>query len=171
MNENTNPTPVEVTSTPSVAPASTVAPTDNRKKIIFLVAFVVVAVAALIAGLLITQNGNVIAPAASPNQLLIRQTIAEVKENIDFPVKFDENTTWNDVIEKPNAIHYDYTLIGIDPAQVKESQIKDYLVTSLCGNKDTKVLLDKDINLEFLYKIENSAKTYFFMVNNTDCKK
>jgi len=133
----------------------------NYKPIIIAAAAILIAVVALA----IVMN----VPKGEPNQELIKQTISEVKKITTFPKKLDEVTTWTDILEEPGAIRYEYTLDGVKPEQLTEAVLKTYLVTTLCKNKDTKLILDKEINMNYSYKFGNATETFFVSITQKDC--
>lgn len=101
---------------------------------------------------------------------LINQAVREVKTQISLPYQLDQVTKMVDVTAEPNAIRYHYILSGIDTSKITNNLLKNSLIQNLCSNKDTKGLLNQDINMEYSYSVENSTQKYFVSFTKTDCK-
>jgi len=130
--------------------------------IVFLLAFGVVRY--------LTQE--VISPSGSSASKaeLINQTVKEVKASMSLPNQVDEATTLVDITAEINAIRYHYVLSGLDTSNLSNDYLKSYLGTNICQNKDTKGLLDRDIDMEYSYSVENSTEKYFVSFTKTDCE-
>lgn len=133
--------------------------------VIFIIAFIIVFV--VVRGL--TQKGTNSILSSSFKEALIKQTVLKVKESVALPQQIDAATTLNDILEEPSAIRYEYTLHDIDTSKLSNEMLKNSLVPALCQNKDTRNILDKDINMEYDYKVKNSAKTFFVSISKADC--
>lgn len=101
---------------------------------------------------------------------LINQAVQEVKTQLPLPYKLDQVTTMTDVTAEPNAIRYHYVLSGIDTSKITNDLLRNSLIQNICSNKDTKSLLNQDINMKYSYSVENSTQTYFVSFTKTDCK-
>lgn len=101
---------------------------------------------------------------------LINQAVKEVKAQIPLPYKLDQVTTMVDVTAEPGAIRYHYILSGVDTSKITNDLLKNSLGAGICQNKDTKNLLNQDINMEYSYSVENSTQKYFVSFTKTDCK-
>ena len=101
---------------------------------------------------------------------LINQAVQEVKAQLPLPYKLDQVTTMVDVTAEPGAIRYHYVLSGIDTSKITNDLLKNSLGAGICQNKDTKNLLNQDINMEYSYSVENSTQKYFVSFTKTDCK-
>ncbi|MEI7750035.1 MAG: DUF4190 domain-containing protein [Candidatus Moraniibacteriota bacterium] len=101
---------------------------------------------------------------------IINQAVQGVKAQLPLPYKLDQVTTMVDVTAEPGAIRYHYVLSGIDTSKITNELLKNSLGASICQNKDTKNLLDQDINMEYSYSVENSTQKYFVSFTKTDCK-
>lgn len=114
-----------------------------------------------------TQSNNI--NDASKTEL-INQAIQAVKAQMSLPYQIDQATTLVDVTAEPRAIRYHFTLSGIDTNKITNEFLKNSLNPNICQNKDTKNLLNQDINMEYLYSVENSAQKYFVSFSKADCK-
>ena len=101
---------------------------------------------------------------------LINQAVREVKAQIPLPYQLDQVTKMVDVTAEPGAIRYHYILSGVDTSKITNSLLKNSLAQNICQNKDTKSLLNQDINMEYSYSVENSTQKYFVSFTKTDCK-
>lgn len=101
---------------------------------------------------------------------LINQAVQEVKAQLPLPYKLDQVTTMVDVTAEPGAIRYHYVLSGVDTSKITNDLLRNAVGPGLCQNKDTKNLLNQDINMEYSYSVENSAQKYFISFTKTDCK-
>ncbi len=99
---------------------------------------------------------------------LIIETVREIKTEMSLPSQIDELTTLTDITAQPSAIRYHYVLSNIDTSQLSNSYLKNYLISDLCGNSDTKNLLDSGIDMEYSY-IVDSGERYFMSFTKTDC--
>jgi len=101
---------------------------------------------------------------------LINQAVQETKAQLTLPYKLDQVTTMTDVTAESNAIRYHYILSGIDTSKITNDLLRNSLIQNICSNKDTKGLLNQDINMEYSYSVENSTQKYFVYFTKTDCK-
>lgn len=103
-------------------------------------------------------------------QELIDQSVKGVKESTVFPMELDEVTTWIGIIGTTDSVRYQYTLHDIDTTQVTNVVLRDMLIPAVCGNVDTKKILDEDIKMEYSYTVRNSSQSYFVSVSRSDCQ-
>lgn len=136
---------------------------------IFIIAFIIFFIIAFASVRYLTQKSTTAISGSDSKQEIVKQTILQVKSNVEFPQQLDAVTTWTGILEKPNAILYEYTLHDIDINQVNNEILKDYLAPSLCKNKDTKDILDNDILMEYSYKVTESTQSFFVSVDKGDC--
>lgn len=101
---------------------------------------------------------------------LINQVVSEVKTQLSLPYKLDQVTTMVDVTAQPGAIRYHYVLSGVDTSKITNELLKNSLSQNICQNKDTKNLLNQDINMEYSYSVESSLQKYFISFTKIDCK-
>ncbi len=144
-------------------------PKKNGKSILTGVVSVIVFLLAFGVVRYLTQE--VISPSGSSTSKaeLISQTVKEVKASMSLPSQVDEATTLVDITAELNAIRYHYVLSGLDTNNLSNDYLKTYLGTSICQNKDTKALLNQDINMEYSYSVKSSTKKYFISFTKTDC--
>lgn len=103
------------------------------------------------------------------NETLVQEAVSQIKETTKIPKQIDDNTTWVGITAKANAIHYDYTLSGIDTTDLNNSTLKQFLSQNICNNTELVDLMSKDINLEYSYKDLDTNKTYFVVFTESDC--
>lgn len=140
-----------------------------QRRAIFIIVFVIFFIIAFVSVRYLTQKGAAVISGNDSRQEIVKQVIIQVKSTVTLPQQLDAVTTWTGILEKPNAILYEYTLHDIDINQVNNEVLKNYLVSSLCKNKDTKNILDNDILMEYSYKVLDSAQSFFVSVNKGDC--
>lgn len=116
------------------------------------------------------ENANSPSNNGTSKVEIINQAVQEVKAQLPLPYKLDQVTTMVDVTAEPGAIRYHYVLSGIDTSKITNDLLKNSLGAGICQNKDTKNLLNQDINMEYSYSVENSAQKYFVSFTKTDCK-
>lgn len=100
---------------------------------------------------------------------LINEAVKEAKASVTFPYKSNETTTWIDITAESNAIRYYYVLSGSDASDFTNDLLKSYLTSGVCQTAETRNLLDRGINMEYSYAVENSIKNFFVSVSKTDC--
>ena len=120
------------------------------------------------------QSGTQITQPSNTNGTskteLINQTVQAVKTQMSLPYQIDQVTTLVDVTAEPGAIRYHYVLSGVDTSKITNDLLKNSVGSGICQNKDTKNLLNQDINMEYSYSVENSAQKYFVSFTKTDYK-
>lgn len=95
---------------------------------------------------------------------------AETKTKLHVPTKVDDYTTLTDITSSENAVIYHYVLSGIDETKITNKDLKSSLASSLCKETDTRVLLDKNISMQYNYTVENSPATFQIIITKADCK-
>ncbi|HWW41888.1 zinc ribbon domain-containing protein [Pedobacter sp.] len=100
---------------------------------------------------------------------LIQSAVQQIKTSMTLPNKLDQVTTLTDVTAEPGAIRYHYTLSGADTSNFSNDYVRSFLKPKVCGNSDTKSLLNEDINMEYSYVVEGTAQNYFTSFTKTDC--
>lgn len=100
---------------------------------------------------------------------LINETVREIKAEMALPNQIDEATTLVDITAEPSAIRYHYVLSGIDTSQLSNSYLKNYLISNICENADTKNLLDYGIDMEYSYVVQDTAEKYFVSFTKSVC--
>jgi hypothetical protein len=104
-------------------------------------------------------------------QDIIRETVRELWTEMTIPQQLDSVTKLVNISAETNAIRYHYILSGIDETKISNDLLRDHLVSGVCGNTDTKKLLDMDVNMEYSYIVENSNQKYFVSVTKTNCSQ
>lgn len=115
-------------------------------------------------------SGNTDDESNSSTKDLIRQTVAEVKNETTLPQQIDDVTKLVDITAEDNAIRYHYILSGIDTANISNSVIKESVLSGACNNKNVLNTLNADINMQYSYKVASSNQTYFVEITSSDCK-
>ncbi|MBI4262357.1 hypothetical protein HY624_02420 [Candidatus Uhrbacteria bacterium] len=141
-------------------------PTPQKKSTVITIASIVFAVLAYYAGSYVVRKFY----PRKDKQAAISEIVAEAKRQLSLPKQLDEFNTLVDITAEPNAIRYHKTLVGIDTSELTNDGLKTALGPNVCANKDTRSLLDKDMNVEYAYTVQGSAETYFFAVSKEDCK-
>jgi hypothetical protein len=100
---------------------------------------------------------------------LISQTVTEAKSNIIFPNKLDDYTVLTDITPELNGIQYHYLVTGIEPSDFPEEEIKSNISQNICDTPEMIYLLNKDIDMQYSYSIENFTDTYSFTFSKKDC--
>ena len=100
---------------------------------------------------------------------LINETVREIKAEMTLPSQLDEVTKLVDISAQPNAIRYHYVLSGVDTSSLSNTYLKNFLITDICGNADTKNLLDYEINMEYSYTVDTGER-YFITFTKYDCQ-
>ena len=103
-------------------------------------------------------------------QDIIKQAVAQLKNETPLPKNLDASTTLTDIQEAPSAFRYTYTLHDIDVSKLSNESLKSSIAPTLCGTADTRNNLDKGINMEYSYQVKDSAQTFLFTVSKADCK-
>jgi len=100
---------------------------------------------------------------------LINETVREIKAEMVLPSQLDEVTKLVDISAQPDAIRYHYVLTDVDTSSLSNAYLKNFLVSDICGNTDTKSLLvDHGINMEYSYTV-NTGERYFVTFTKADC--
>ncbi|MEA3272802.1 MAG: zinc-ribbon domain-containing protein [Patescibacteria group bacterium] len=100
---------------------------------------------------------------------LINETVREIKAEMTLPSQLDEVTKLVDISAQPNAIRYHYILSGVDASSLSNAYLKNFLISDICGNADTKNLLDYEINMEYSYTVDTGER-YFITFTKYDCQ-
>ncbi|MDD5481964.1 MAG: zinc ribbon domain-containing protein [Candidatus Shapirobacteria bacterium] len=100
---------------------------------------------------------------------LINETVREIKAEMTLPNQLDEVTKLVDISAQTDAIRYHYVLTDVDTSSLSNAYLKNFLVSDICGNADTKSLLvDHGINMEYSYTV-NTGERYFVTFTKADC--
>lgn len=142
--------------------------TDKKSTLTSIVS-VVVFILAIGVGKYLIQGDSSTGNNSQSKVEIINQAVKEAKLSITLPSQLDSATTLTDITAETNAIRYHYILANIDTSSVSNESLKSYLKTSICGTEATKNLLNRDINMEYSYTVENIAQSYFISFNKADC--
>lgn len=99
----------------------------------------------------------------------ISELVKEIKTKITLPSQIDGATTLVDITAEPNAIRYHYILSGVDLSNFTNDYLKNYLISGICQNKDTKNLLNQRLNMEYSYIVKDKTQTFFVSFTKEDC--
>ena len=102
-------------------------------------------------------------------QALIEKGVEEALDAFDPPRQIDEVTVLTDVTAEQNAIHYHYTLVDVDPSAVTQEVLEGIVLPSLCSTKETRQVLDQDVNMKYTYTVESSGDEYDLEFSKSDC--
>ena len=117
-----------------------------------------------------TQEQDTDELSGSERQEFIQEAVQSATSDITFPVEVDQVTTVTGIVATPTAIRYEYTLHDIDESLLSDELLKNGTMPSLCQTAETRIdILDRGINMEYSYQVENSTQTYFFSVSKEDC--
>lgn len=134
---------------------------------------VMVFIVAFIAFRYLGEKGTSAVIGEPSKQELIQQAVQSAKSQTTFPQELDSITTFTDMIEQPGAIRYLYILHDADEAQLAaltNADLKDSIAPQVCSTPETRNnVLNKDINMEYLYSVKGSSQTFFFSVSKADC--
>ncbi len=144
-------------------------PKKGIKSTLMSVVSVVVFLLAIGVGKYLIQGDSSISSSSQSKEELIIQAVKETKSSMVLPTKLDDSTMLTDITAETNAIRYHAVLTNVDTTGVTDETIKVYLKKSVCGNDATKNLLNRDINMEYSYTVENIAQSYFVSFNKADC--
>lgn len=136
----------------------------GKKSTLTSVVSVIVFILAIGVGRYLTQEATT--PSATE---LASKGATEAKASLTLPKRLDDVTTLVDITSEQNSIHYHYILNDIDTTQISNSLLKNNLTPSVCQNADTKNLLDKGIEMDYSYNVENSSESFFVSITKADC--
>lgn len=171
--ENPQPVPPFQASQPT-PPAAPQPPTPPVKKkrgtlvtIIAIVVFIVVyALFRIIGGAVGTTIGESL---SGGKPAFIAKTAQDAKEQLNVPTKIDDVTTLTDITGTDTAVVYHYVLNGVTADQISADKLKTQLISKDCSTESTHNVLNKDINLEYSYVIENTTDTFDIIITKADC--
>ena len=81
----------------------------------------------------------------------------ELRLNDGLPQMVDSKTELNDIYIKGMTVTYTYQLKNIDVQEAKEIKEvnKDFIEHNACKDEQIRCLLQKDLDVQFVYKIKN----------------
>ena len=104
------------------------------------------------------------------NKEIIKQVVKIAKSNSVFPQKVNNTTTYTDITAEPNTIKYHYLVSSLDENNFLQDKLKSFLISNVCTKKESTYLLNKGINIEFSYVVENSSTAYLITLTKEDCR-
>jgi hypothetical protein len=104
----------------------------------------------------------------SPTELA-SEGAQQAKSSTTLPYQVDEVTTLTDITSADNTIQYHYTLHDADTSSLTNEALKSSIKPSVCANTSTTNLLNRGVNLQYLYAVSGSEQ-YSFLVTQTDCQ-
>ncbi|MFA5755266.1 MAG: zinc-ribbon domain-containing protein [Candidatus Paceibacterota bacterium] len=145
---------------------------EKKSPLIGIVSFIVL-ILAIGTGRYLTQGDFLLSKNQSIQSdstvELVRKTVKEVKDSMVLPNQIDDVTRLVDITAELSAIRYHYILTGIDESNLSNDYLKNYLTSGVCENKDTKNLLNRGINMEYSYLVEDTTSNYFVSITKEDC--
>ncbi len=124
-------------------------------KIVGVVAAVAVAIGAWIATTAILN-----ALSGPPKQQVIEAAVEQALAQFDPPQQLDEVTIITDVKAEPDAIHYFYELVDVDPSLVDAEVLEGIVGPGLCGSAETRNVLDQDVAMRYTYVVRDTGDSY-----------
>jgi hypothetical protein len=137
--------------------------------VIGIVSSILIIVGILVAIVLVNVNQYAEKAKNSIGNYSTSSIVGEIKKNLVLPYKVDSMTSLTDIIAEPNAVRYQYIISGGDTSGLTNDLLKQSLISSVCGNKSMKDVLQQNINFEYSYAVEGIQKTFFVTVSKTDC--
>lgn len=146
---------------PTITPQSGTPPQARKKQLIAIFGTIVLVAIVVIRIALMSSSSNKIDMVA---------VAADAKKQLNVPVKTDEYTTLTDITSGEKALQYHYILSSAaDWTSVTDAALKDTVKESVCANSSTVALLNKDIEMQYSYQVENSSTTFSFSIIKADC--
>lgn len=149
---------------------ATIAPQPPRKKVPLAVKILsAVLAAALALGAYFGVRVLLESLGGPSKQALIEKGVEEALDAFDPPRQIDQVTVLTDVTAEQNAIHYHYTLVDVDPSAVTEEVLEGVVLPGLCSTKETRQVLDQDVNMKYTYTVESTGDEYALEFSKSDC--
>lgn len=113
-----------------------------------------------------------IAPLASFLLICNVHASEELRLNEGLPVMVDSETELNDILLKDMTVIYTYQLkdIGVGDAKILKHENKSFIEHNACNDEQIQCLFSKDLNVKFVYKI-NEEEILNVNVNKNMCTK
>lgn len=102
-------------------------------------------------------------------QQVIEKGVEEALAVYSPPQDVDEVTTITAIEAEQDAIHYSYSLHGVDPSLVDAETLESIVLPGLCSTKETRNILDHDIRMKYTYVVEETGDTYELDFSDDDC--
>lgn len=116
----------------------------------------------------IELNNDKTLTTETSNKNKINEILELVKGEISLPLKLNDNITWLSLEGTEDSLLYKYVVKEVQ-TETSNASIKNNMIESLCDIPLSKSILDNDINIEYLYNIENSKKSYTASISKSDC--
>lgn len=129
--------------------------------LIILIIFIVVAIAA-------NSQSNQGSSYQTPVELASRGA-QEAKANTALPYAVDSITTLTDITSDENTIQYHYLIHDTDTSNLSDSSLRGSIQPTVCANTSTKALLNRGVDMQYIYSVENASGQYSFTVTQNDC--
>lgn len=146
----------------------------GRKKVVIGIALLAsIPIIGIISGVILVTLNTAREKAADSSHVApssnVEVLVYETKSTTDLPQRLDDNTIWIDVTAESGAIRYHYTMYDLDVSGLADNDFKEILTPKICGNNNTKSVLDEGIPMEFVYTDEDSQKVFFVRLTGKDC--
>lgn len=81
----------------------------------------------------------------------------QLRLNEGLPMMVDEKTELNDILLNDMSITYTYQIkdMKVDEAKQLKEQNRAFIEENACNDADIQCLIKKDLDVKFVYKIEN----------------
>ncbi len=149
--------------------ASVETPKAEQKSVLKTFVSVLVFILAFVGFRYITSQGISSVSGGTSKQDIIKATVLSVRNSTTFPRELDEVTTWTGITEQTGAIRYEYAFHDADLSSVNNQALANLLTPSVCKSVETKNILDRDIDLQYFYRVTGSSQTYMVSINKADC--
>jgi hypothetical protein len=135
------------------------------KSAVYVIAFVL----AFVGVRYLTSQGISSVSESMSKQDTIKATVLSVRNSTTFPRELDEVTTWTGISEQTGAIRYEYAFHDANLSNINNQALANLLIPSVCKDSGTKNILDKDIDLQYFYRVTGSSQTYMVSINKANC--
>jgi len=117
-----------------------------------------------------TANTNTTELSGSERREFIKEVVEAATSDMTFPTDLDPVTRVTGIVATSTAIQYQFSLHDIDESLLSDEILKNNTMPSLCQTAETRIeILNRGIDMEYSYQVENSTQTYFFSVSKDDC--
>ncbi|MBN9141390.1 MAG: hypothetical protein J0H23_11240 [Micrococcales bacterium] len=107
--------------------------------------------------------------SGNSKQQAIEKAVDELHRSVSLPSQLDEVTILTDITAEENAVHYFYTLTDVDPSVVTTELLESVVQPTMCGTKQTRELLDRDVAMRYSYVVEGTDDSYDFELTKDNC--
>lgn len=106
---------------------------------------------------------------ASAKKAFIQQGADQARGAFTLPYQVDEVTVLDDIAAESDAIHYHYTLTGVDPAAIDEDVLSGIVLPTLCSTEETRNVLEHDVAMKYSYLVSETGDAYDLVFTKDDC--